>query len=174
MVNLNRMHTRTKSGKEIPEGTLVEISHGGDGSHVRARIRLPTQMGWTDLGRLEIIDNAVTLPVLTAFLMYAREDEAFVEDLSIKLLSDGILTWWDQEDLLPGDRWERVIDKAIQGSDFIVVFLSKKSVDKIGQFQRELKYAIEQSKLRPSDHTYIIPLIINDALCRTSSLTCIG
>ena len=104
----------------------------------------------------------MTLPVKLAFLSHAREDANFVRDLSSRLLQDGVLAWFDEKDLLPGDDWKQKIDDAIERSDFVLVFLSSVSVAKTGYFQRELKYALDQHQLRPEGSRYIIPIIIDD------------
>ena len=89
------------------------------------------------------------------------EDAEFVSDLAARLLQDGVLTWFGENDLLPGDDWKRKIDEGIEKSDFVLLFLSSVSVTKTGYFQRELNYALEQQQLRPEGARFIIPIIID-------------
>ena len=111
---------------------------------------------------MPIENGAITLPVRLVFLCHAEEDKPFVRNLRQRLLDDGILTWLDEKDLLPGDDpWKQRINEAIETSDFVLVFLSSTSLNKTGQFQRELRYALEQRNLRPEGTRYIIPLVID-------------
>lgn len=152
----------TEGRKEVPEGTTVEVGLGSRRGTVDVRLSLPGQASRSIYRDLEIHDGTVTLPVKLAFLSYATEDGRFVEDLARRLLQDGVLTWYDRKDLLPGDDWKRRIDDAIERSDYVIVLLSSRSVEKTGYFQRELSYALEQRELRPEGTRYIIPLLIDD------------
>jgi hypothetical protein len=138
------------------------VGSGQRSGTVTIRVRLPRQDTWTVYPDLEIRNGTVELPVTLAFLVHAKEDVEFVRNLAAKLLHDGVLTWFDENDLLPGDDWKRTIDNAIERSDFVLVFLSSVSIAKTGYFQRELKYALEQQQLRPDGIRYIIPIIIGD------------
>ncbi|WP_299394345.1 toll/interleukin-1 receptor domain-containing protein [Pelagibius sp.] len=151
----------TKGRKEVPDGTIVELRIGRAPGTVSVRVQLPLQDAWTDYPDLEIRDGIIELPVTLAFLSHAKDDSEFVSGLAARLLQDGVLTWFDENDLLPGDDWRRKIDKGIEQSDFILLFLSSSSVSKTGYFQRELKYALEQQKLRPEGARYVIPIIID-------------
>lgn len=151
----------TEGRKDVPQGTMLQVSLGSLHGTVTVRVQLPGQAVWTLYQDLEIRDGKVTLPVKLAFLSYAKEDADFVRDLASRLLQDGILAWFDEKELLPGDDWKRKIDNAIERSDFVLVFLSSTSVAKTGFFQRELTYALDQHQLRPEGFRYIIPIIIN-------------
>lgn len=152
----------TEGRKEVPEGTLLRVGLGLHPGTVTIHVQLPGQTDWTTYSDLQIVDGTVTLPVKLAFLSHAKEDAKFIRGLASRLLQDGILPWFDEQELLPGDNWKRTIDEAIEKSDFVLVFLSATSVSKIGYFQRELKYALDQHQLRPEGARYIIPIIIDD------------
>jgi hypothetical protein len=154
----------TKGRKQVPPGTNVMLSLGELPGTLTVRVQLPGQVAWTLYADLQIRDGKIELPVSLAFLSHAKEDREFVASLAAQLLQDGVLTWFDETDLLPGDDWKRKIDEGIDKSDFVLVFLSSASVSKTGYFQRELKYALEQQQLRPEGGRYIIPIVIDD--CR--------
>jgi len=80
------------------------------------------------------------------FLSYAREDKEKVENLYKQLLDYGFDPWMDTKRILPGENWERCIQKALQESDFFLACLSKNSVDKRGILQKEIKEALEIKK----------------------------
>ena len=155
----------TEGRKDVPPGTTLSIGLGSLPGTVTVRVQLPGQASWTLYPDLAIRDGKVTLPVKLAFLSHAKEDVGFVRDLASRLLQDGVLAWFDEKELLPGDDWKRKIDDAIERSDFVLVFLSSASVSKTGYFQRELKYALDQHQLRPEGSRYIIPIIIDN--CET-------
>ena len=95
-------------------------------------------------------------------MSHAKEDAPFVRILVERLLQDGVISWFDEKDLIPGDDWKRRIDDAIEKSDFVLIFLSSISVAKTGNFQRELKYALEQQQMRPEGTRFILPIIIDE------------
>ena len=146
----------------MPQDTLLAVTLGRLPGTVTVRVQLPGQEAWTEYPDLLIHNGTVELPVRLAFLSYAKEDAPFVQALATRLLQDGVLTWFDQKDLLPGDDWKRKIDDAIERSDFVLVFVSSVSVAKTGYFQRELKYALEQRQLRPEGTRYIIPIVVDE------------
>ena len=47
-------------------------------------------------------------------------------------------------------------------SGYFLTFLSERSVSKTGDFQRELRYALEQQALRPPGTIFIIPLLLEN------------
>ena len=52
-----------------------------------------------------------------AFLCHASEDKPYVRRLKARLRSDGIRTWLDERDLMPGQEWERAIRAAVRQAD---------------------------------------------------------
>lgn len=66
------------------------------------------------------------------FLCYASEDRPKVRELHDRLTKDGFSTWYDEKDLLPGMTWKTVIETAIPQSSAVLIFLSKRSINKSG------------------------------------------
>jgi predicted MPP superfamily phosphohydrolase len=148
------------TGKRIPVGTDLRLSDFGDDNHLWAELQLPWQEEPTDLGLVPILDGAVILPLPFVFLCHAKEDRDAVRGISDNLLMMRIITWMDEKDLLPGDRWKVEIDRAIEECDFFVVALSRSSCTKTGYVQREIKYAIEQMELRSPRSRFIVPVLL--------------
>jgi hypothetical protein len=96
------------------------------------------------------------------FIAYAQEDLVSAEKLYGALQSRGIEPWLDRKKLLPGQNWPRAIERAIEVSDFFVACLSRKSIRKKGQFQTELRYALDCSKRVPQDDIYFIPVRLEE------------
>ncbi len=155
------LHTiRTASNKEIPEGTKVDFSMARLPAHIHVKLQLPGQIEFSDLGDLPIVDGTVTLTTKLVFLCHAKEDRVVVKNTSDRLWQDGVLTWFDEKDLVPGDDWEAVAEDAINRSDFVLIFLSEASIVKTGYIQHEMKYAFKQRELRPFGQRYIIPVLV--------------
>jgi hypothetical protein len=96
------------------------------------------------------------------FLSYAREDEEEVESLYQKLSNAGFKPWMDKKDILPGERWESSIRKAIRRSDFFLTCLSANSVNKRGWIQREIKNALDIWQDKLDSDIYLIPVRLED------------
>jgi hypothetical protein len=97
------------------------------------------------------------------FLCHASEDKAQVREVYHRLQSiDGFEPWLDEEDLLPGQDWTREIPRALQTSDFILVFFSRLSVAKHGYVQREMKLALDALQELPEGTIHTIPVRLDD------------
>jgi hypothetical protein len=97
------------------------------------------------------------------FLCHANEDKAQVREVYHRLRAiDGFEPWLDEEDLLPGQEWEREIPRALQTSDFILIFLSRNSVAKRGYVQREMKLALDAWLEVPEGTIHTIPVRIDE------------
>ncbi len=154
---------QTKGKKEVPEGTKVKlVCVDPQNGKLAIHLKLPGQKDYIELDVITVSDGIVELPVNLVFLSHAKEDVKAVSHLSEKLLQDGVITWFDEKDLLPGDDWKLEIEKGIESSDYILVFLSSCSVAKEGYFQKELKMVLERRELKPEGARYIIPILIDD------------
>jgi formylglycine-generating enzyme required for sulfatase activity len=100
--------------------------------------------------------------VARIFLSYAREDEMQVRDVYCRLLEAGFEVWMDKINLLPGQRWQQEIPRALRHSDFILIFFSKHSVSKRGYIQREFQLALETLEEMPPDAIHTIPIRLDD------------
>jgi hypothetical protein len=76
--------------------------------------------------------------VARIFLCHASEDKPQVREVYHQLKALGFAPWLDEVDILPGQDWEYEIERALETSDFVIVFLSTRSVEKVGYVQREL------------------------------------
>jgi hypothetical protein len=96
------------------------------------------------------------------FLSYAKEDKDEVEKIYENLKQAGHQPWMDEKDIPFGTPWKDVIEETIDNADFFMVLLSKKSVDKEGFFQAEIKSALEVNKRKPQNSAYIIPVLLEN------------
>jgi hypothetical protein len=99
-----------------------------------------------------------------AFIAYVEEEYESAERLYHDLAANGVRPWLDKVKLMPGQNWPRAIDRAIGISDFFIPCFSRRSVSKKGQFQSELRYALECASRLPLDDVYIVPVRLEE--CR--------
>jgi hypothetical protein len=92
------------------------------------------------------------------FVAYAVEDLALVRRLCEALSAAGCRPWLDKDKLLPGQNWPRAIERAIEISDAFVACFSPRSVVKRGQFQSELRYALDCARRLPLDQLFVVPV----------------
>jgi len=96
------------------------------------------------------------------FLCYASEDKLKVQAVYQFLKNKGYDPWLDEEEILPGQDWYYEIDKAMETSDFVMVFLSTRSVEKVGYVQHELRRVLYHSEEMPEGYIYTIPVKLDD------------
>lgn len=92
------------------------------------------------------------------FLAYVEEDTEEAVRLCEDLRRHDCDPWMDRDRLLPGQNWLRRIESAIEFSDCFVALFSARSVRKRGQFQAELRYAMECARRIPLDQPFILPV----------------
>jgi len=99
---------------------------------------------------------------LSAFLCHSSGDKKAVRALYHRLVADGIKPWLDEEDLLPGQRWQMEIPRAVRNSDVAIVCLSKSSIAKTGFVQNEMKFVLDAADAQPEGTIYLIPLRLEE------------
>jgi hypothetical protein len=102
--------------------------------------------------------------VARIFLCHASEDKAQVREVYHQLKTLGFTPWLDEVDILPGQDWDYEIERALETSDFVMVFLSTRSVEKIGYVQREFRRALYHSEDKPEGFIHTIPVKLDDCV----------
>jgi hypothetical protein len=97
------------------------------------------------------------------FVAYVAEDLDLARRLCDSLAAAGCPAWLDKDKLLPGQNWPRAIERAIEISDAFVACFSARSLAKRGQFQSELRYALDCARRMPfdpdrQDALFVIPV----------------
>lgn len=94
------------------------------------------------------------------FLCHASEDKPQVRDVYQRLAEiPEFEPWLDEEEILPGQDWDYEIERALGQSDFVMVFLSERSVGKIGYVQREFRWAMRHAEEMPEGYIHtIVPI----------------
>lgn len=92
------------------------------------------------------------------YIAYVREDLPQVRRLCEALRMAGCSPWLDQDQLLPGQNWPRAIERAIENADGFVACFSRRATVKRGQFQWELKCALDCAARLPLESVFVIPV----------------
>jgi WD40 repeat protein len=95
---------------------------------------------------------------ITAFLCHSSEDKEQVRNLYHRLVGDGFSCWFDAENLIPGQDWDREIRKALRRCRYVLACLSEGSVSKAGYVQKELRRALDLVDEQPDGSIFLIPL----------------
>jgi hypothetical protein len=117
------------------------------------------------LGKFELDQEEVVFRPnnrIRVFLSYAKEDRATVKKLYDELQKAGFEPWMDVAKLMPGQDWPRVIQQAIDVTDFILVNFSHRSVGKRGHFQCELRHALEAAERMPLGEIFLVPVRLSE------------
>ena len=96
------------------------------------------------------------------FLCHASEDKPHVRKIYQQLKALGFAPWLDEVDILPGQDWNYEIERALKASDFVLVFLSTRSVRKTGYVQREFRRALYHAEERPEGFIHTIPVKLDN------------
>ena len=96
---------------------------------------------------------------LKVFLCHSSDDKPAVREIYQRLKAETwIDPWLDEEELFPGQDWDLEIEKAVESTDAVLVFLSNNSVSKEGYVQRELRMILRISDYKPEGAIFTIPL----------------
>jgi TIR domain len=96
------------------------------------------------------------------FISYAKEDRPEARKLYKALKDHGLEPWMDEQNLLPGQNWPRAIERAIEVSDYVVMCFSRRSVNKRGFFQSELRYALDVAAYVPLNQIFLLPVRLTE------------
>ncbi|MCP4103924.1 MAG: toll/interleukin-1 receptor domain-containing protein [Desulfobacteraceae bacterium] len=97
------------------------------------------------------------------FISYTCENIKEVTRLSDDLKAYNINVWLDREQLIPGCRWKDAIRKAISKGDFFIAcFSAEYKIRPRTYMNEELTLAIEELRLRPTDRTWFIPVLLSE------------
>ena len=99
---------------------------------------------------------------ISVFLCHSSKDKPAVRELYRKLGLNGAKPWLDEEDLLPGQKWEEEIPNAVRRSDAVIVCMSKNAVNKAGYFHKEIAFALDVLERQPENTIYLIPVMLDD------------
>lgn len=116
-----------------------------------------------DVAGADIISKVRSESKLRVFLSHASTDKSIVREFYQRLLSEGwIDPWLDEEQLLPGQDWDMEIEKAVHAAHAVIVFLSNKSVTKEGYIQKELRLTLDVALEKNEGQIFILPIRLDE------------
>jgi hypothetical protein len=100
---------------------------------------------------------------LIPFLCYSKEKKTVVREFFQRLKNEGwIDPWFDEEDILPGERWQDTVINAVRGSNAVIVLLSNQALKNEGFFHKELNLALDTANEKPAGTIFIIPIRLEE------------
>lgn len=96
---------------------------------------------------------------MSIFISYSTKDSEFVERLSIELVKERIHVWLDKWEMQPGDSLIDKIQSALTESSYLLVVLSKNSID-----SEWCKKELNAGLMRELDEkkVVVIPILLDD------------
>lgn len=105
------------------------------------------------------------MPQPSIFISYSHLDQEWLDRL-LKQLSilrrEGILEFWSDKELSPGDRWRAEIEQAIEKATLAILLVSANFLDSSFIMEKELPALLE--KLKEGNLHKIMPLIVSSCL----------
>lgn len=99
---------------------------------------------------------------LTVFLSYASPDRERVRPFFENLKQAQFDVWVDFDKIKVGQNWDLEILRGLNHADFILLFISRNSVDRRGYVQRELKIAIDRRMEKLAEDIFLLPVLLDD------------
>lgn len=112
------------------------------------------------------------MPKIRIFLCHSSSDKPSVRGLYQQLKGNDLFDpWLDEINIIPGLLWRPEIERAIKGSDVVLVCLSRTSITKTGFVNKELAFALDCADERPEGRIFLVPVRLDDCevpdrLCR--------
>jgi ATP-dependent Clp protease ATP-binding subunit ClpC len=100
-------------------------------------------------------------PTFRVFLCHSSKDKPAVRNLYKRLKDNDIDPWLDTENLLPGQKWDYEISRAVRSSHVVIVCLSAHT-NKAGYLQKEIKKVLDVADQQPEGTIYLIPLKLEE------------
>lgn len=102
---------------------------------------------------------------LKTFIIYARQDEEFKNDLLLHLngtlIEAGLIDVWQDGKILPGEDWEKEIEQNLEAADLFLILLSIHSLTSEFIRKKELAKALEKK-------SRIVPILVRDCMWETN------
>jgi hypothetical protein len=115
-----------------------------------------------DTLQLTTADRPVTAESqLRIFLCHSSRNKEQVRTLYRRLKTEGFKPWLDEENLLPGQDWEREIRREVSACHVVVVCLSKMSMEQ-GYVHREIRLALDEADKKPDGTIFVIPVRLEE------------
>lgn len=156
--------------EEVTKARATARTDGGTAllTDVESVISDAMSQGVPEASLLSAIRSSVSSLLVTmqkrdpaVFLSYARADSAVVQRVADGLSAAGVRVWLDKVSLKAGANWMQEIERELSTADFVVFFISPKSVES-GWPKQELQVALHR-QVSGEGGAVILPVILEDA-----------
>lgn len=103
-------------------------------------------------------------PGARVFISYAHADAALHASMTTHLRGlqrRGLVSTWDDREILAGDDWEDTIDDRLNQADVVLLFVTAQFIASDYCHGRELKRALERAA-DPEDRAIVVPIILEN------------
>ena len=111
-----------------------------------------------------MIDQPADNQPVTVFFSYSHKDEELMEELATHLRileNQGIIRGWHDRKILPGQEWNREINKNLETSDIILLLISAEFLASKYCWDVEIKRAMKRHE---DKEAIVIPIILSPCL----------
>lgn len=149
---------------KTPHGFKIELFRP-DGDTVKIKYQFSHNKKWFELiQKVSPQDEILTIPLKTAFVSYCKKNKEEVFTMTRELNEHGVLTWFDEDNLIPGTvSPETHIEQGLLSSDHIIVFLSKEAIAGTGMQQKEIEMALKIRSQKRNPNLFIVPIILDES-----------
>jgi hypothetical protein len=99
---------------------------------------------------------------MRVFVCYPSEVLEIAKEVRSFARSVGLETWFDKDDLVGGDDWNRERELGLAKADLVVILCAEATTSRNGVYHREINEALRHAQDRRLGTRYIIPLRIGD------------
>lgn len=96
------------------------------------------------------------------FVCYPSEHEKDARTIRSFIRSVGLECWFDKDNLVGGDDWDRERRLALSNADVVAVLCADATTGRNGVYQREINESLEHARDRRAGTRYIIPIRLAD------------
>lgn len=99
---------------------------------------------------------------LKTFIIYAQADAQFKDELLTHLrpfVKSGLLERWVDSDLLPGEEWEKRIEKELDAAHLVIMLVSADALNSDFIEKNELKKALDKKQ---AGAARVVPILVRD------------
>ena len=97
------------------------------------------------------------------FIIYSHKDKDKAREITAKLREMGYNPWLDEEEIIPGQNWNKVIKQAIENSAVALFLSSSNTATGDSAVLNEIKAARDVLRARDDSHSPIIPVLLEES-----------
>lgn len=154
---------RLPNGQKPPPNFRVKLTYLGN-QKIKVEYKFQHNEKWFELIRpISPTEQTLIIPLKTAFVSYCKKNVSQVFEITRKLNEHGVLTWFDEDNMMPGTvSPENSIKEALKHSDHVIIFLSKEAIAGTGMQKEEIEIAKNILNKNEKSDFYIIPIMLDD------------